>query len=109
MPQRLSGTWKVSLCIGSGHSWTRFEETTSGEIHTFGRFHAGNGGSFDWRKLRKTWPNSKVSGVHMDMELRLEKHIKGGKFLLLSVFVKDPPIYRGRRHGCGHGLSRTNA
>ena len=33
-PRQLSGVWYVSLCASSGHAWIRFQNESTGEVHT---------------------------------------------------------------------------
>ncbi|MFQ5732394.1 MAG: hypothetical protein ACE5KM_10635 [Planctomycetaceae bacterium] len=107
MPGRLEGLWKVSLCINDGHCWIRFENQKTGDSHTMGRYPRGTGGRLDEQGQVK-FPNAKVSGVQWDLDLKYEPDVRNGKYLLLSVLVKNPPIYRGSGHGIGYSALRNN-
>ncbi|MCZ6665217.1 MAG: hypothetical protein O7B81_07925 [Gammaproteobacteria bacterium] len=107
LPERLEGLWKVSLCINHGHCWIRFENRETGEIHTMGRYPRKTGGRRD-EQGQLIGPHAKVSGIQWDLDLKYEPDVQNGKYLLLSVLVKNPPVYRGRGNGFGYSTLRNN-
>lgn len=108
LPEQLPGVWKVSLCAKKGHTWIRFENQTTKEVRTLGRFARGVGGKWNRETRSWDWRPAPVSGVLMDMELRHEPSIKKGYYILLSVYAKDPKIFRGINNGVGHHGIRNN-
>lgn len=108
LPKRLEGLWKVSLCINPAHCWIRFEQTETGEVHTLGRYPKGVGGKRDPETGEWLWPDAELAGLQWDLDLQHEQEVQQGKYRLLSVLVKNPPIYRGRTNGFGHGYWHNN-
>lgn len=99
IPEQLPGVWRVGLCIkGSTHAWIRFENVNTGEVHTVGRYAILAGGR----------PPVTRSGLQWDRDLRREEDVRAGKYLLLTVEITDPKIYRGLTNGYGHGLIKNN-
>jgi hypothetical protein len=108
LPDRLSGLWRISLCVGHGHSWIRLQNTETGEVHTLARYVKGCGGESDWRQGRRTWPGAPACGVIWDQDLKFEVGVRRDGRIIRSCYVRDPCIYRGRMNGYGHCVVRMN-
>jgi hypothetical protein len=108
LPDKLAGIWKVSICATRHHTWIRFENVHTHEVRTLGRFQKGAPGLTDSRTGQAIIPPLQESGVHMDLDLMFEDEIRSGRFILLSVILKNPTIYRGGNNGFGYTFCRQN-
>ena len=108
-PKRLTGVWKVSLCCSQNHSWIRFEDTSNREVHTLGRFQKGAGGDRNHATVGWWVPPVPAAGLMWDQDLRFEPALlTKGRYILLSVMVRDPAVYRGLGDGVGYGPVTNN-
>jgi hypothetical protein len=100
-PRQLAGTWYVSLCANSGHCWIRFQNETTGEVHTLGRYNRGAGARFS-RDGEILQTSAVVAGLQWDHELVDEGWVSKGKFVLLTVKRTDPAVFIGDDGGKGY-------
>jgi hypothetical protein len=108
LPERLVGIWDISLCVGDTHSWIRFQNVETGEVHTCGRYGKGFGGITDKSSGALLWPAAPVGGVLWDMDLLYEQGLRQDKRVLRVVRVLDPVVYHGRLGGYHHFGVRMN-
>jgi hypothetical protein len=113
IPCCLEGVWKVSLCIESylgkcGHTWMRFENTETGEVHTTARYIKGYGGVRDIDTGCWMYRPAKVSGVQWDLDMKREHLIGSRRAHIVTTLVENPRIFRGRNNGYGHGRTVNN-
>jgi hypothetical protein len=108
LPKQLEGVWDTSLCVGDTHSWIRFENVETGEVHTCGRYGKGFGGITDKLSGLSLWPAAPVGGVLWDMDLLYEHGIRSDKRVLRVVRVVNPVVYRGGLNGYHHFGVRMN-
>ena len=108
LPTQLSGLWQVSLCTSCTHAWIRFQHTTTGEVHTLGRYTRGFGGVIDWRTCQRQWPAAPASGVIWDQDLKFEWLLRSDMHTLRSCHVWNPCIFHGQNDGYGHCGLRMN-
>jgi len=101
LPSHLQGLWKISLCGTSFHTWIRYQNTETGEVHTISRYNRGRGGMTS-STGKQIWPSAPVTGVIWDIDLKYEPGISQGKYILRSCYVRNPRIYRGIHQGRGH-------
>ncbi len=112
MPHRLEGRWKISLCIylehgKTGHTWLRYQNCDTGEVHTVGRYFKDHGGTKN-KDGAWVYPPAPISGVIYDIDLKRESDIREGKITMLSCFVNDPIVFRGQNGGFGHDGHHNN-
>jgi hypothetical protein len=108
LPKRLTGIWDISLCVGETHTWIRFQNVETGEVHTCGRYAKGFGGISDKDSGVPLWPPAPEGGVIWDMDLLYEHGVRQDKRVLRVVRVLDPEVYRGRLNGYHHFGVRMN-
>jgi hypothetical protein len=113
IPCCLEGTWEVSHCLEVrcdqlGHSWIRFQNVETGEVHTAGLYLKGFGGVRDSRTGCWIVPPAETSGLQWDTDLVREPGLRRGEYYRLRTVVQNPRIYRGRNCGFGHGVIRNN-
>ncbi len=108
LPIQLVGIWDISLCVGTTHSWIRFENVETGEVHTCGRYGKGFGGITDKSSGAAVWPAAPAGGVIWDMDLLYEHGVRQDKRVLRVVRVLNPLIYRGLLNGYHHFGVRIN-
>lgn len=106
MPCRLPGRWKITLCIlidcpDIGHTWLRYQNLDTGEVHTVGRYMKGRGGD-------ECTPAAPVSGTIYDIDLKRESTLYCPDVYRISCLVNDPIVYKGANCGWGHGGVRNN-
>lgn len=112
-PVRFAGRWKISLCIfvkcgDPGHSWLRYQNCETGEIHTVGRYQKDHGGTKNPDTGEWVYPPAPISGVIYDLDLKREKQLLSGEAHAISCYVNDPIVWRGENGGFGHGGHRAN-
>lgn len=107
IPESLPGRWKVSLCIKNTHTWIRYQNLDTGEIHSVSRYHVLVGGWYDIHHLRWHYPPTVRPGLYMDREQMIEDKVQDGKYLLLSTIVDDPVVF-GHDKSYGHGTYVNN-
>jgi len=95
VPDRLKGTWRISLVAGGGHAWIRFENTDTGDVHTVGNYAHGFGGRYD-AQGNQIVPPVAVSGLQWDQDMPKDKGFKAGIFPYRSVYVEDPEVYKDK-------------
>ena len=110
LPHCLTGLHKVSLCVGRelSHSWIRLENMETGEIVSISRFQTTTGGLTDPKSNVTILQKAKRGGVHIGMEQRYEAKVRKGKYILLSIYVNNPILYKGANNGLGHYEVRNN-
>src|SRR5262245_33024506 len=80
IPRQLAGVWKVSLCIDStcakfGHSWMRFENVATCEVHTVSRHVKGAGGIINAETGRWMYTPAPADGLQWDLDMSREHFI----------------------------------
>lgn len=113
MPCRLYGQWKVSLCTytncgETGHTWLRYQNVETGEVHTVGRYLKDHGGTKNPDTGEWVYPPAPISGVIFDIDLKREKLLRSGEAHAISCYVNDPIVFKGQNGGYGHGGHRAN-
>lgn len=113
MPCRLEGQWKVSLCIytkcgDTGHTWLRYQNVETGEVHTVGRYQKDHGGTKNPDTGEWVYPPAPISGVIFDLDLKREKLLRSGEAHAISCYVNNPIVFKGANGGYGHGGHRDN-
>jgi hypothetical protein len=103
----------VTLCClaNPGHAWIRFENVETGEVRSISRFHYLVGAWFDKENKRWNYPPTLKAGVWMDREQSVEfqpKKYPREKYVLLSTYVDNPKLYKGKNDGHGHGMAVNN-
>ncbi len=111
VPDRLSGDWRVSLCVKEGlhrgHAWIRYENVRTGEVHTIGRFQKNVRPTRRRSTGELLYPRTKVSGLHWDYDWRYEHEVRQGEYIVESVYVRDPWIFE-HDDPYGHRTLRDN-
>lgn len=111
VPKRLYGTWRVSLCVRPGwhraHAWIRYENVVTGEVHTVGKFQKWVRPTRRRRDGEVLYPGTRTAGLHWDYDWRYEHEVRQGKYVIDSVVVHDPWIFRDDDPR-GHGTVRNN-
>jgi hypothetical protein len=107
LPQRLSGAWKITLCVRGTHCWLRLESLATGEIHTLSRYRYGWGEHRD-EADRLVAPAAVVSGVQWDQDLYYEFVDRNPWDRLLSLVVSNPVVYRGQGEAHGYNSVTNN-
>jgi hypothetical protein len=93
VPDKLDGTWQVSIVVGGGHAYIRYENTETGETHTVGNYEHGYGGRID-ANGRVIIPPVTLPGLQWDQDMKKEAGFKGDLFQSRTVVIKDPVIYK---------------
>ncbi|MCC7423877.1 MAG: hypothetical protein IT428_26735 [Planctomycetaceae bacterium] len=113
IPESLPGRWKVTLCVmvHPGHAWIRFENVETGEVRSISRFHYLVGAWYDRENRHWHYPPTIKAGVWMDREQSIEyqpEKYPREKYVLLSTYVDNPRLYKGKGDGRGHGMAVNN-
>lgn len=113
MPHRLRGTWKITMCIqvncsDTGHTWLRYQNVETGEVHTVGRYMKGHGAARGVDSGELIYPPAPQSGVIYDLDLKRESRIRAGKIYTISCVANDPIVFRGENNGFRHGGHKNN-
>lgn len=111
VPDRLSGDWRVSLCVKEGlhrgHAWIRYENIRTGQVHTVGRFQKNVRPTRRRSTGEVLYPRTRVSGLHWDYDWRYEHEVRQGQYIVGSVLVRDPWIFE-HDDPYGHRTLRDN-
>jgi len=107
IPCQLFGLWRVSVCCKKAHTWIRYENVDTGEVHSISRFKRGAGQLKDECTGETIVPGVCSSGLWWDQDLRFEPEVRNGQFLLISVLIKDPLIYQSHQQD-GYRLRGNN-